>query len=363
LSDEDAFADPREIAAALIEQGRALEAVQRFQAQLDAGRGGILTRIALASAAIASGDKTLAIAAARDAVQLAPDAADAAMAFGHALAADANLTAAIAEYQRAARLAPEAAAPQLSIARLWVEVGEWDKALDALSRAEAMGANGAPLRTAIATGRSAPRHGESFVRHLFDQFSADYDERMLGRLGYSAPAILRDLAGMYWGPKPKPRPTLDLGCGTGLSGRAFAGVAKPMTGVDLSPKMLAQAKASHLYDELFEADIETWLAAAEPKMFQTVVAADVFVYLGDLNPSFAGVARVLQPGGEFLFTVERGDGPDFALGERRRWRHSEAYLRRLAQTLGFEPASLIAATLRHDAGKPVEGLAALFVRV
>lgn len=360
LSDD--YVDPRELVEDAIAAGRAGEAAKKLKAMLDAGRGGLLTRIALSRVQLACGETKAAVAAARDAAQLVPDAIDAAMAFGDALAADANLTAAIAEYQRAARLAPDAPAPQLAIARLWAEIGEWDKAEDTLARAGAMGADTSALHDVIARGRTAPRFGDSFVRHLFDQFSADYDDRMLGRLGYAAPAILRDLAGMYWGPKPKRRPTLDLGCGTGLSGRAFADVARPLTGVDLSPKMLAQARTTGLYTTLVEADIETWLAAAPLGAFQTAIAADVFVYLGDLAPSFAGVARVLAPGGEFLFTVEKGETADFALGTRRRWRHSEDYLRRLAADHGFEPASLIAATLRHDAGQPVEGWAALFVR-
>jgi predicted TPR repeat methyltransferase len=363
LSDEgSAFVDPREYAAEMIGDGRAGEAAAKLRAQLDAGRGGILTRIALANALMATGDAKSAIAAARDAVQLAPDAVDAAMAFGAALAADADLTGAIAEYQRAARLDPDAAAPQLAIARLWAEVGEWDKAAQTLDRAEGLGADVTDLRAKIAAGRTAPRHSNSFVRHLFDQFSADYDERMLGRLGYAAPAILRDIAGMYWGPRPRPRPSLDLGCGTGLGGKAFAGIASPLTGVDLSPKMLAAAHRTGCYQDLIEADIETWLAQASPAAFETIIAADVFVYLGRLDAVFAGVARVARPGAEFLFTVERGETADFALGERRRYRHSEAYLRRLAQAQSFEPASLIAATLRHDAGVAVEGWAALFVK-
>jgi predicted TPR repeat methyltransferase len=350
------------VAADLIAEGRAAEAVAQFQAMLEAGRGGILSRIALASAAIAAGDPKRAIEAARDAAQLAPDAVDAAMAFGEALAADANLTAAIAEFQRAARLAPDAPAPQFAIARLWAEIGEWDKALHTLDRAEELGMDGRGLRDQIAVNQKAPRLPQNFVRHLFDQFSADYDERMIGRLGYAAPSILRDLGAMYWGPKPKPRATLDLGCGTGLSGRAFADVAEPLTGVDLSPKMLAAARKTGHYGQLIEADLEPWLASAAPRQFATVVAADVLGYLGDLTATMAGVAHVIRPDGEFLFTVELGEGTDFALGERRRYRHSEAYLRRLAAEHGFEIASLIAATLRHDAGVPVEGLAALFIR-
>jgi predicted TPR repeat methyltransferase len=222
--------------------------------------------------------------------------------------------------------------------------------------------DGSGLRDQIVVNQKTPRLPQNFVRHLFDQFSADYDERMIGRLGYAAPSILRDLGAMYWGPKPKPRATLDLGCGTGLSGRAFADVAEPLTGVDLSPKMLAAARKTGHYGQLIEADLEPWLASAAPRQFATVVAADVLGYLGDLTATMAGVAHVIRPDGEFLFTVELGEGTDFALGERRRYRHSEAYLRRLAAEHGFEIASLIAATLRHDAGVPVEGLAALFIR-
>jgi predicted TPR repeat methyltransferase len=361
LSDE--FVDPRELADQLIAQGREAEAAAAFRSMLDAGRGGLLTRIAYSRALIALGATERAVEAAREAAQLAPGVLDAAMAFADALAADANLTSAVAEYQRAARLDPSALEPQVAVARLWADIGEWDKAEDTLARAEGLGADGAKLRAQIAEGRKAKRFGENFVRHLFDQFSADYDERMLGRLGYSAPAILRDLAAMYWGPKPKVGTVLDLGCGTGLSGRAFADIHHgALIGVDLSPKMLAKAKETLLYDDLQQADIETWLETAPERAFDTVIAADVFVYLGELEPAFRGVSRVLVTGGEFLFTVERGEGADFALGERRRWRHSEEYLRRLAKDHRFEPASLIVATLRHDAGAPVEGLAALFVK-
>lgn len=362
MSDRDDFADPREVASDLIAQGRADEAVIQLREALAKGRGGILTRIAFARALTATGDTKGGVEAAREAAHLASGTLDAVMAFGDALAADANLTAAIAEYQRAARIDPNASEPHESIARLWAEVGEWDKAMDALDRAESLGADGQTLMQAIRVARGAPRLPGTFVRHLFDQFSADYDERMISRLGYAAPAILRDLAGMYWGPKPVPHGTLDIGCGTGLSGKAFSDVARPLVGVDLSPKMLAAAEATGIYAELVEADIEAWLEACAPNRFETILAADVFVYLGDLSKIFAGVAKVLKPNGVFLFTVEKSDVADFELGDRRRYRHSETYLRRLAADHGLEPASLIDATLRFDAGKPIQGLAALFVK-
>ncbi len=48
---------------------------------------------------------------------------------------------------------------------------------------------------------------------------------------------------------------------------------------------------------------------------------------------------------------------DFELGPKRRWRHSEGYLRDLAGRTGFQVVGLVAATPRHEAGEPVEGFA------
>ncbi len=44
--------------------------------------------------------------------------------------------------------------------------------------------------------KAAPRSDAGYVRHLFDQFSADYDARMIGQLSYAGPQILLDLASM-----------------------------------------------------------------------------------------------------------------------------------------------------------------------
>ena len=40
------------------------------------------------------------------------------------------------------------------------------------------------------------------------------------------------------------------------------------------------------------------------KTFDLVVAADVLSYVGDLQPTFELVSKVLRPGGHFAFTVE-----------------------------------------------------------
>jgi predicted TPR repeat methyltransferase len=109
-----------------------------------------------------------------------------------------------------------------------------------------------------------------------------------------------------------------------------------------------------LYSELTVGDIE---ALDRQSAYDLVIGADTLVYLGDLAPLFASVRNALRPSGLVLFTAERSDGGEFALGSKRRWRHSEGYLRRTAQACGLEVNGVLACSPRSEAGAPVEGLA------
>jgi predicted TPR repeat methyltransferase len=154
---------------------------------------------------------------------------------------------------------------------------------------------------------------------------------------------------------------LDLGCGTGLAGSVFKPLASRLDGVDLSPAMIEKAKMRNIYDHLEVADLETALSAPGYP-YDLILAADTLVYLGDLMPVLEAAHARLRPGGYFLFTVEKAEGEGFELGPKRRWRHSDAYLRGTARQTGFEVAGLVAAAPRHEANLPVEGLAVALTR-
>ena len=344
--------DPIEAAEALIAGGRAEEAARELRARLDAGRGGLLARLTLVKALVAAGDTPGALAQAREAVSLHPNVAPAVLALGEALLATELLPAAIAELQRALRLDPDQPRARELIAAAWLKAGEADKALESLRELDNPPA--AMLAAAEAI-KQAPRSDPGYVRHLFDQFSADYDSRMIGQLGYAAPQILLDLAAMVM-PGRRDLSILDLGCGTGLAGVAFKPLAARLDGVDLSPAMIEKARARHIYDNLIVADLETALSMPGPA-YDLILAADTLVYLGDLSSVFEAAHARLDADGMFLFTVEKAAGTGFELGPKRRWRHSEPLLRRLAGQEGFEVAGLVAATPRHEAGEPVQGFA------
>ena len=108
---------------------------------------------------------------------------------------------------------------------------------------------------------------------------------------------------------------LDLGCGTGLCGGWLQTLPGRLVGVDLSPAMVKQAETKGAYDALVVGDILDYLRAmadeGDARDFAwLIVAADVFVYLGDLLPVLTAAAAVLQHGcGLLAFTVEDCAGP------------------------------------------------------
>ena len=343
--------DPIEAAEALIAAGKPDAAARELRARLDAGRGGLLARLTLIKALLAAGARDAALAEAREVVALHPQVAVAVLALGEALLAAELLPTAIAELQRALRLDPDLARARALIAQAWLKAGEADKALDALHELDDPPAM---MIAAAQAMKTAARSDPGYVRHLFDQFSADYDTRMIGQLGYAAPQILLGLAEMVM-PGREQLSIFDLGCGTGLAGLAFRPLATRLDGVDLSPAMIEKARTRGIYDHLDVADLESALAATGPA-YDLILAADTLVYLGDLACVFRAAHGRLSPDGFFLFTVEQA-AAGFELGPKRRWRHGETYLRDLAHDSGLTVAGLVAATPRHEAGQPVPGFA------
>lgn len=335
----------------MIARGEAHAAAEALRARLEAGKGGLLAHLTLIKALLAAGEVDGAVEEARETASLNPHVAMAQLALGEALLAKQALPAAIAELQRALRLDPALERARLLTAKAWLEAGEATQALAVLELLEPSPEIGNLIVRAKAIG-GALRSDAGYVRHLFDQFSADYDQRMLGQLGYAAPQILRDLADLVM-PGRTGLSVLDLGCGTGLAGLLFKPRAARLAGIDLSPAMIEKARARGIYDSLVVGDIETGLEGE----YDLILAADTLVYLGDLEPLFSAVARHLRPNGFFLFTTEAKEGADFELGPKRRWRHSEVYLRGLAERVGLPVAGLVSASPRTEAHQPVPGFA------
>jgi predicted TPR repeat methyltransferase len=349
--------DPVSEARALIAEGRPGDAAGLLEMLIGEGRAGLLARVTYTQALQALGETVAVLEHARETAVLFPGIAVAALALGEALLGAGHLPTAIAELQRALRIDPDLAEARYQLAVAWLEAGEPEKALQEFASVPPERAP-ADLQEKIVQAehmRALARSNPNYVRHLFDQFSADYDARMLGQLGYAAPQILRELAALVL-PESGERSLdiLDLGCGTGLSGLAFRAMAKRLDGIDLSPAMMKQARDRGIYDDLRAGDVES---PCGEDAYDLVIAADTLVYLGDLSRVLESVHCALRAGGHFLFTVEKEDGAGYSLGPKRRWRHSESWLRVEAERAGFDVTGAVACSPRTEAGLPVEGMA------
>jgi predicted TPR repeat methyltransferase len=355
--------NPLDDAQLLIESGKPGEAIRLLEGLHEAGRGGLLLQTMRVRAFVAAGEMTQALAIARESAMLYPNVAVVAVSLGEALLAAGLLPTAIGEFQRALRLDPDIAEARFQLGCAWLEAGEAEKADEAFAAIppDADFPELGKKRVEVAAMRTRSRADGRYVRHLFDQFSVDYDVRMLGQLGYGAPGILRSLAGLVGLTLRDGLAILDLGCGTGLAGAAFADLAARLDGIDLSPAMIAKAEARNIYDALYVGDIESAIGDTG-RPYDLVLAADTLVYLGHLAPVFLNAAAALTPRGMFLFTVERKDGDGYDLGPKRRWRHSETYLRRQAEIAGFDIAGFLECQPRTEAGQPVEGYAVALSR-
>jgi len=115
---------------------------------------------------------------------------------------------------------------------------------------------------------------------------------------------------------------VDVGCGTGNSGVAFRScVSGSLTGVDLSPAMIDQAKQrKNCYDDVLVGNVECVLrkqptqgnkrctnkchGALTTTTYDLIFACGVFVYIKDLRNVFFDIRQILSKDGIFAFSAE-----------------------------------------------------------
>jgi predicted TPR repeat methyltransferase len=273
-----------------------------------------------------------------------------------------DLAGAAAALARTVELAPTFATAWFALGAIRDNLGDHAGAISAWQRArdaDPHDYHGARLQLArLGVGESTPAMTTAYVQRLFDQHAPSFDEKLTG-LGYRAPALLLE-AVREVAPTPlRFGSMLDLGCGTGLGGAAFRPYVDWLTGVDVSPDMIAKARGKGLYDRLATAELRQHLAAEAGGLYHLVSAADVFVYVNDLAPVAAAVARVLAPSGLFAFTVESHAGDGVVLQPTLRYAHGAAHVRGALANAGLDLLLLRPAATHIEQGTPVAGLVAV----
>lgn len=214
---------------------------------------------------------------------------------------------------------------------------------------------------AAAQGRIEPNAPADYIRDLYDAHAEGFEQQLVGRLEYRAPELLAERL-LPLLPQKLSR-VADLGCGSGLLGRALRDrfSIDYLTGCDLSSGMLAQAERLGGYDRLDRQELLAWLDRHAE--IELICATDVLIYTGDLTPVMQAVQRSLKPGGWFAFSTEesvedntKALADEVQLDTSGRYRHSKAHIRSRAQSANLAVLHCEHFPLRRERGKMVTGL-------
>ena len=249
-----------------------------------------------------------------------------------------------------------------------------------------------------------------YVADLFDHYAKiGYDTHMVNSLQYKVPNYMWDayVSTSPAAPSAEPLVIVELGAGTGLVGCRFrTGLSdkfsttghsdvEEFTACDLSQEMILRAyeltyKFTSEADEVVidsatslpeqqeeEENVYTDVVIAEcSEYLQTraeqgrppadlILAGDVLVYMGNLEPLFRNVKSSLSvaPGtpGRFIFSVEKlsddvGQAKNgFLLQESARFAHTKQYIEETARSAGLTVLSCSEVPLRSDGGNSING--------
>ncbi len=275
----------------------------------------------------------------------------------HAALVAGRYDAAIDCSERALALQPDMPEALVTLGKAWCARGRTKKALSLYRRCLELdpgNPQAAHLAAALGDGPKPERASDGYVKALFARSAGDFDRSLLDALEYRGPELLFDAVSDVLPETASALDILDLGCGTGLAGVRFRPLARRLEGVDLSPEMIEHARRRGIYDAVSVAELTAALGATD-RTFDLLIAADVFVYIGDLEPVMAAAAGALRRGGLLAFTVEWQHRRAYTLRGSGDYTPSPAYVRQCGKAAGFVEASGGVDRLRLRRGKPVKG--------
>jgi predicted TPR repeat methyltransferase len=216
-----------------------------------------------------------------------------------------------------------------NLAAIQMRLGHRTDAIALLKRAKT--ANPADAATpfmlnALTGDEKQPEASPEYVRHLFNNYALYYDQHMQNTLKYTLPHyMMRTLHALGYFDFKR---TLDIGCGTGLSGDVLRESSEHLTGIDIATKMIAQARAKDIYDQLIESELTAFLNQ-DTAHYDLITALDVLPYLGDLEPLFQRIKCRLTETGLFVFSCEISADEAWGLQSNARFCHHPDYIQAL----------------------------------
>jgi predicted TPR repeat methyltransferase len=293
------------------------------------------------------------------AISLKPNYAEAYCNRGNALRGLKRPEEALASCDKAITLKPDLADAWLARGESLVELKRAQESIIAYRQALKLGGDFELIKYNLAALGDEPPPIASparYIADLFDSYADKFDRHLIENLKYGTPTLLTNAIKQIV--SSNALDILDLGCGTGLVGECLHPLGRTLTGVDLSRNMLEKARQREIYDQLICSELIEFLHTQD-KSFDLVVAADVFVYIGDLSVVFREVRRVLRDSGLFCFSVEATGEGNFVLRSTRRYAHSIDYLQNLAKQNRFVVNTIEPQIIRQDFRENVNGYHAI----
>jgi predicted TPR repeat methyltransferase len=270
--------------------------------------------------------------------------------------------------QQAVELAPQFASAWFTLGEIRQQLGEREAAIEAFRKArdtDPQDRHGAGVHLMQLGAEPLSAMPAGYVQSLFDQYAPRFENALLNDLHYRGPSLLFKAVLSVRNAARKPaffKRGIDLGCGTGLGAAAFAKNVDRFIGIDLSPGMIEQARASNLYGDLEVADMLAGLTSKLDASADFVLAADAMVYVADIAPVLREAHRVLTPGGLLAFTTETHAGEGVVLGDGLRYAHAATHVRAAVAGAGLKLAHLEEASPRDESNVPVPGLVVVATR-
>lgn len=325
-----------------------LTAIKNFQEALKFAPNFLEAHLNLGNAYKENGNFKDAIKVYKKVLRLKGNYTDALYNMGNTFYEIGNLKEAIKYYEKVLSVEPDHSDAYNNMATVFKSQGKFDRALESYKKALEINPKLATAQHMIdsllnKTTKAPPRE---YVETLFDGYANKFDVSLVKKLQYQTPKELVNLVLVELAGK-KPIRVLDIGCGTGLIGPEIKPYCKELVGVDLSQKMLEQARLKNTYDRLEHADINNFLST-EKLIYDLFISTDVFIYLGDLSKTFEVIKKRNQGQALFAFSTEHFEGKGFRLERSGRYSHSKDYIFKLSDKYGYKLKNFSLHKLRKE---------------
>ena len=179
------------------------------------------------------------------------------------------------------------------------------------------------------TGNKSKEPPKEYVKNLFDDYAERFNDSLIKQLGYKLPFLMKELILKLDSKRKTFEKVIDLGCGTGITGKELRDISNNLTGIDISSNMIAKTRELDVYDRLIVGDIVDILNSSKEK-YDLFIALDVFIYIGELTKIFKTVRQCCNKNAFFIFSIETQEKDGYTLLKSARYSHSESYILKTA---------------------------------